>query len=381
MAIEYAAPDHVREVVRSLGRTEDVRFSPDNRRLAMAAFTANRIAVLDVEVGAGAVALTNVLQIASPCVNSPHGLDFIDDDTIVVTSRKADVAIFRLPPRGTGGVHELAPLQVLRAETGSLLGSPGSVAAVDGAGHLRELLVCNNARHSVTRHRVDRAAACAPTGADVLLQRWLNLPDGIGVSGDRRWIAISNHNTHNVLLYEWSARLDAESKPDGVLRGLYFPHGLRFTADGRHLLVADAGAPFIHLYTGGEQGWHGARYPARSVRVMDEALYLRGRGDPQEGGPKGIDIDRGMHVLVATCEHQPLLFLDLRALLRDLPPPPPIESVEYEFGILQQAERLRLKAENAEARAAKAEHRLRKRKAKWLPKPLRRLFSASRPAN
>jgi hypothetical protein len=381
MAIDYTAPDHVREIVQSLGRTEDIRFSPDNRRLAIAAFNANRIAVLDVEVGAGAVTLTGGFEIASPALNSPHGLDFIDDDTIAVTSRKADVAVFKLPPRRSADrLHELSPIQVLRAEAGSAVGSPGSVAVIRGDGAC-ELLICNNSGHSVTLHRLDCGGAWAMTDERPLLRRWLNLPDGIGVSDDRRWIAISNHNTHNVLLYEWSAQLDADSKPDGVLRGLYFPHGLRFTADRRHLLVADAGAPFIHVYASGDQGWCGARYPARSVRIMDEALYLRGRGDPQEGGPKGIDIDRGMNVLVATCEHQPLLFLDLPTLLQDLPAALPVESVEYELGILQQAERLRLKVHDAEARAAKAEHRLRKRKAKWLPKPLRRLYSAWKPAN
>jgi sugar lactone lactonase YvrE len=380
MAVEYSAPDHVRDVIRGLGRTEDIRFSPDNRRLAIAAFNANRIAVFDVEVGAGAVALTGALEIASPSLNGPHGLDFLDDDAIVVASRKADVAIFRLPPRGSSGRHELLPIEVLRAAPGGARRSPGSVAVIAGDGERRDLLICNNFGHSVTRHR----AGC-PVGAitdeEPLLRQWLNLPDGICVSDDRRWIAVSNHNTHNVLLYEWSERLGVASKPDGVLRGLYFPHGLRFTADGRHLLVADAGAPFIQVYARGQKDWHGTRYPARSIRVMDEAVYLRGRNDPQEGGAKGIDIDRGMTILAATCEQQSLLFLDLPGLLRDLPEVQAVDSVEYEFGILQQAERLRLKLHNAESRAAKAEHRLRKRKARWLPKALRRLYSAWKPAN
>jgi len=314
-------------------------------------------------------------------LNYPHGLDFIDDETLVVASRMGGLSIFSVPADETAREpHELSPVQLARADRAPLLESPGSVVVVRND-QVCELLVCNNSGNSVTRHLVDRGTDCAVTGGEVLLRKWINLPDGIGVSHDRRWIAISNHNTHNVLVYEWSERLGAESKPDGVLRGLYFPHGLRFTADGRHLLVADAGAPFIHVYARGNEGWHGARYPARSIRVMDEALFLRGRGDPQEGGPKGIDIDHGMNILAATSEHQSLLFLDLPAMLRDLPAAPVVESVEYEFGILQQAERLRLKAHDAEARAAKAEHRLLKRKAKWLPKPLRRLYSAWKPAN
>jgi DNA-binding beta-propeller fold protein YncE len=380
MAIEYSAPDHVRDVVCRLGRSEDIRFSPDNRRLAVAGFNANRIAVFDVEVGEGAVALTGALEVASPSLNGPHGLDFLDDDTIVVANRKADVAVFRLPRRGSSGRHDLMPTEVLRAGPGEALRSPGSVAVLAADGEQRELLICNNFGHSVTRHRTGGPGGAITDEGPLLLQ-WLNLPDGICVSDDRRWIAVSNHNTHNVLLYEWSERVSVASKPDGVLRGLYFPHGLRFTADGRHLLAADAGAPFIQVYARGQNDWHGTRYPARSIRAMDEAVYRRGRKDPQEGGPKGIDIDRGMTVLAATCEQQSLLFLDLPGLLRDLPEVQAVESVEYEFGVLQQAERLRVKLHDAESRAAKAEHRLRRRKARWLPKPLRRLYSAWKPAN
>ena len=385
MKIDYTARDHVRDVIQSLGRTEDIRFSPSGRRLAVAAFHRNRIAVVDIDVtrvrDTGTVSLTGAVEIASPSLNYPHGLDFIDDETLVVASRMGGLSIFSVPADETAReLHELSPVRLARADWAPLLESPGSVVVVR-SDQVCELLVCNNSGNSVTRHLVDRGTDCAVTGGEVLLRKWINLPDGIGVSHDRRWIAISNHNTHNVLVYEWSERLGAESKPDGVLRGLYFPHGLRFTADGRHLLVADAGAPFIHVYARGNEGWHGARYPARSIRVMDEALFLRGRGDPQEGGPKGIDIDHGMNILAATSEHQSLLFLDLPAMLRDLPAAPVVESVEYEFGILQQAERLRLKAHDAEARAAKAEHRLLKRKAKWLPKPLRRLYSAWKPAN
>jgi DNA-binding beta-propeller fold protein YncE len=385
MEIAYRAAQRTHAIISSLGRTEDVRFSPDNRRLAIAAFNQARIALFDVEIATSAgtpeVSLTGGLEISSSCLRYPHGLDFLDDGTLVVASRQGDVAIFKLPSMQYGAV-DLAPIQVLRAATGATPGSPGSVAAVAGDEERCDLLICSNSRHNVTRHLVDRPGY-AMTDEGVLLQRWLNLPDSIGVSDDHRWIAISNHNTHNVLLYDWSKRLDAASKPDGVLRGLYFPHGLRFTADGRHLLVADAGAPLVHVYARGGEGWHGTRYPARSVRVMDDGLYLRGRVDPQEGGPKGIDLDRGMNVLVATSEHQPLLFLDLPALLRDLPAAVPAENVEYEFGILQQAERLRKKVHDAEARAAKAEYRLHKHKAKakWLPKPLRRLYSAWRLAN
>ena len=37
MKVDFRAGDRARAIVASLGRTEDVRFSPSNRRLAIAA--------------------------------------------------------------------------------------------------------------------------------------------------------------------------------------------------------------------------------------------------------------------------------------------------------------------------------------------------------
>ncbi|HET6620600.1 MAG TPA: hypothetical protein VFG64_11715 [Dongiaceae bacterium] len=382
MEIGYAAPGDVRAVIESLGRTEDVRFSPGNRRLAIAAFIRNRIAVLDVGIaaadGASEVTLTGATEIAASCLSCPHGLDFIDDDTLVVASRKGDLAVFDLLSGSRPA--DLQPAQILRADEASLLNAPGSLAITRRSGSPPELLVCNNDGHSVTRHRIERGSGgFRIADGETLLRRWLNLPDGICVSHDGHWIAVSNHNTHDVLLYRNTPSLDEHADPDGVLRCVHFPHGLRFTVDGRHIIVADAGAPYVHIYASEGQGWAGARSPVRSVRIMDEATFLRGRHNPQEGGPKGIDIDRGMNVLVVTSEHQPLAFFDLPAMLADLLAGGPVLEVRYELGILEQAERLRTRAAQAESRAAKAEARLlakKGRKAWRIAGPLRRACSA-----
>jgi hypothetical protein len=360
MKIEYRAADHVRAIINSLGRTEDVRFSPSNRRLAIAAFNRSRIAVFDVEIaklgGTPDVSLTGAVEISSSSLRYPHGVDFLDDETLAVANREGDVAIFKIPPAGSSA-SEQAPIQVLAAASGSLLFTPGSLAVVRGEDGLHELLVCNNYADSVTRHVMDRDAGCAITKSEVLLSKWLNLPDGLCVSQDRRWIAISNHNTHGVLLYERSSPLNEDSSPDGVLRGVCFPHGLRFSADGRYLFVADAGAPFVHIYSGGGQGWRGARLPAASIRMMDDLVFQRGRKNPQEGGPKGVDFDKSMCVLATTCEYQPLQFLDLAAVLATVPSASPVVEAEYELGVLEVAAQLKKRARQAEERAAVAEAR------------------------
>ena len=50
MRIEYKASDQVRDIIASLGRTEDVRFSPNNRRLAITAFRENAVGLFDVDI-------------------------------------------------------------------------------------------------------------------------------------------------------------------------------------------------------------------------------------------------------------------------------------------------------------------------------------------
>lgn len=337
MKIDYRATDRVRAMISSLGRTEDVRFSPNNRRLAIAAFNRSSIAILDVEVGKSAgspeVSLTGGFEISSPALSFPHGVDFLDDETIAVASREGGVAIFKLPVAHTD--CELAPVQHLVPGSGSIVHTPGSISVLHGEGGHCELLVCNNFADNVSRHTVDRNAGCSIVKSDTLIRKWLCLPDGVCASRDGHWIAVSNHNTHGVLLYERSASLNEDSSPVGVLRGVSFPHGMRFSADGRHLFLADAGAPFVHVYACNGQGWHGTRLPAASIRIMDEQVFRCGRKNPQEGGPKGVDLDRSMTVLATTCEYQSLQFVDAAAVLAAASSGSPVMEVEYELGALQ----------------------------------------------
>jgi DNA-binding beta-propeller fold protein YncE len=318
--LAYTAPPSVQQAIASLGRTEDVCFSPSNRRLAVAGFSRDRVTVFDVRVApageATRVELSGGVEISSPALRLPHGLTFVDDDSVIVTSRGRDVALFRLPP-GEPSVpsHDLQPTTRWPAEAATVWNTPGSVTVIDGADGTAEMLVCNNDGHSITRHRLD-ARAGVITHSEVLLRRYLDVPDGVTVSRDRRWIAVSNHTTHSVLLFANSDALNAESEPDGVLRGAHYPHGLRFSADGRHLFVADAGAPYLHVYEAGPHGWCGVHHPLATVRIMDDATFRAGRFNIEEGGPKGLGIDASSKVLVLTCESLPLAFLDLPALVR-----------------------------------------------------------------
>jgi hypothetical protein len=380
LELPYSAPPSVAAAVAVLGRTEDVRFSPSARRLAVASFHRNRVVVFDVDIasspGATQVALTGGVDLSSPALQSPHGVDFIDDDTLIVTSRRRDVALFTLPP-GQRHVpsHEVLPVATWPADRTTHLNAPGSVVVTRLGEDGCEVLVCNNDGHTVTRHLLGRGPDRAIRHSEILLQEYLDIPDGVSVSPDRRWIAVSNHTSHNVLLYQKSPALNAGATPAGILRRAYYPHGLRFSADGRHLFLADAGAPYLHIYAQDSDGWRGVRDPVATVRIMDDAVFDRGRHNPEEGGPKGLDIDARSNILVVTSECQPLAFFEVPVLLGIAAAAgsgceQKALALDHELSLIRESRRMAAKALEA--------HALRSTLSWRITAPLRRLRAALR---
>jgi hypothetical protein len=321
--LDYAAPAWIRDVIAGLGRTEDVKFSPDGRRLAIAGYTKARIVIVDVQVSGAdeppAVQLTGVTEIDSPDIIEPHGLSFLDPETLLVACRAAFVSVLKLPPAGHGARRIVAPaVRTLRGAILKRIQSPGSVAGRAIGNGLFEVLVCNNYRHRVTRHVLDGNARYRVRSNRTLLRRALDIPDGIDVSADGRWIAVSNHVTHSVLIYENSERLDRDTEPAGQLSGIVFPHGLRFTPDGRALLVAAAGSPHVHVGRRTGDSWAGL-HPTTAIATLPEPAFLKGRHNPAEGGPKGLDIDGAARVVVTTSQYQPLAFFSLADMLAHRP--------------------------------------------------------------
>jgi hypothetical protein len=319
--VPIAAGKGVAEALDRLGRTEDIHFSPDGKRLAIAGFNENRILILDVAIedaviGRGAPAtkagFSAHLEISSQYLDKPHGVFWIDDRTLIVANRQANVDVFALPAH-TEGICELLlePIASIGAGKDTLVSTPGSVAALNLDEGIVEAFVCNNYSHTVTSHVLDGRRGFSALSSARLLVRGLAIPDSIAVGPAGAWIAVSNHSDHSIFLYKNEETLGPKTDPQGVLRGVLYPHGLRFSPNGRFVFVADAGAPFVHVYLSESGEWSGDRYPVASLRVMDDQSYRMGRGNPQEGGPKGLDLSRDGRLLVVTCEMQPLVCMAL----------------------------------------------------------------------
>ena len=310
--IALDAPQRVRDALQRIGRIEDVSFSPDNRRLALACFDQNSVAILDVAITHAAdrphVTIADVAEYSSPYLMTPHGVDFLDDETIVVANRYGNVVAFRLPSDASAGQGSaLTPIEPAPGHDFDLLKQPGSLAIIRDAGAAIEMLICNNKGDTVTRHVLEDDPLRVAS-SDVLLHRWLDFPDSVSVSDDNRWIAISNHDAHIVMLYARTSSLSEDSDPDCILRGAMYPHGLRFSDDAEHLFVADAGRPLVHIYARDGESWRGVRYPTASIRVMSDDIFKLGR-DAESRGAKGVAIDNQGQVLTVTFENQPFSIL------------------------------------------------------------------------
>ena len=308
----------VEAAVLSAGRTEDLKFSPSNRLLAIAAFDRNSCLVLRVNIEASAdgivVTATDLAEVRSKALRDPHGLDFIDDQTLVVASRGGGLSILQLPDgEFSGRVCPAEPLWQFPGGRFRWMRSPGSVAVHHEGDGLVSLLTCNNYSHRVTRHLVDRTPDYRLVQKEVFLRRGLIIPDGIALSHDGRWIAVSSHGTHDVKLYSASDPLSPETEPAGTLTGAGYPHGLQFSADDAYLLVADAGSQVVNVYARGPN-WGGERGPMHSVEVIDDEAFARGRRNIEEGGPKGLALDQAGVLVAVTCEEQPLALYGLRAM-------------------------------------------------------------------
>jgi hypothetical protein len=314
--IEPRVAPHVREAIERLGRTEDVKFSPDNRRLALAGFVANACLVFDVRIrreGHGRrIAIDDFAELRSDWLRDPHGFDFIGNGILVVANRAGAVTMFRLPPRHSGGrALEVQPFKVIdRADNADeALKTPGSLCITRASTWYGEMLVCDTFHNRITRHVFSTVAPGYLDSDAICLENQLDIPDGVVVSPDGAAVAVSNHGQHEILLYD-RRRMSRTAEPVGRLNGMDYPHGLRFSPDGQHLYTADAGRPLVYKFRRPPQGWCGSHTPVAIARVLSEEVFLKGRSNPQEGGPKGLDLTRDGALIAVTCEHQPLTIYD-----------------------------------------------------------------------
>jgi hypothetical protein len=302
------ASDECASALGSLGRTEDLAVSPDGSLIVIPGFGSNRLNLIRFSIEDDGVQICDVRSAAAGGLLRPHGLAFLDDVTMLVANRESELSLVRLDDRRMSVASSTVLIDGLDEVP---VRTPGSVAVRALGGDLAEVFVCNNYAHDVTRYVLDGRQDWSIVDRERLLADQLEIPDGVAVSENGKWIAVSNHNRHAVYLYRYDDGLAVDSPPSGVLHGVNYPHGLVFADGDRHLIVADAGLPNLYTFETSDGDWSGERIPWQIDRVMGEEMFHRGRYNPQEGGPKGVEAV-AERIVAMTSEFQPLAFFALQ---------------------------------------------------------------------
>ena len=302
-------------------RTEDVKFSPSGRVLAVVA-TSGSIFLFAIETRSRSIHINQYAELHSTSLSSPHGIDFLSEDVIVVANRAAWVTFYRIPSVNAWQdrmviepIHEMGSVWFGSKGSTRLLGSravccgPGAVRV-----HRKNLFVTCNKLSTVTVHPFQLQQGAIETGeGTVMAQAGLEIPDGVSLSYDGRLMAVSDHHHHRVVIYRC-----ADNSQSCVLRDvdLHYPHGLCFDPTGRLLFVGDAGARNVHVFA--SKKWDKSinastlKLSAVEPNAFRKTLECTAQQYRElEGGIKGIDIDPSGRIVATTCRHQTLRFFEM----------------------------------------------------------------------
>ncbi|MCG3268599.1 hypothetical protein [Yoonia sp. I 8.24] len=264
------------------------------------------------------VTIEGKLTVKHPSLKLPHGIDFVDEHTLAVANRKGRLVVLRLPDVPFDGNEATADLlyESDKASWRHDMKSPGSVAVANKGRFGYQVLVCLNYSKRIAHQKIftgfgDHRAY----RRRIALKRGMEILDGISVCSQSKSVAISNHDEHAIRVYPSYRSISKHVEPSGRLMGSAYPHGVRFMQDGRGVLVADAGAPLVHYWRDDTTNWQGDHQPTGSFKIMDDATFLAGRHNTQEGGPKGLDIHPFGDFLVLTSEQQGFAAYDLTTMM------------------------------------------------------------------
>ena len=318
--LDYQASQEIKDVISSIGRTEDVKFSMDERRLAITDFLVNKIHLFELCIDNDAstvIKLTKCITICSDDFKRPHGIVFLGNDHFVVANRDGDITLFECPKTSLETSEiQLKALQIFKGSRFyGKIWSPGSVASYEMENGTYRVIVCNNYLHTVISFTVDLTDNVKIKNKGVLIKRGLSTPDGVCVSPNKKWVAISNHDKSEVRIYKLTPVLNRFSDADGKLVGTAHPHGIRFSECGDKLFVANASGQHLQVYQNQNDSWKGIFEPIRTVKIVDDDVFAKADDQPEEGGVKGIEIANMGKLFVASAEHHVMDFYSTDDLL------------------------------------------------------------------
>jgi len=310
------------ESFNSALRTEDIRFSPSGRVLAVVA-TSGNIYLFAVDTSSRPIHVLRSVVLHSASLVSPHGIDFLNEHVVVVANRGGWLTFYRIPGVKTWTDNMTAEL--IHEFGSTWFGGKGSTRQVNGRTvncgpgsvrvHGRQLFVCCNNKSTLTAHSFTLRKEKVEVGdGEVAMRDGLEIPDGIALSRDGRWLAVGDHEYRRIMIL----RRGVTPKIVCELRDadLSHPHGICFDPTGMALYVADAGERAMHVFVSPDEwatAMNSSTYKLPAVEVdaftkTKESVDQRYRS--LEGGIKGVDVDASGRIIATTCQNQMLRFFE-----------------------------------------------------------------------
>lgn len=312
-------------------RTEDIRFSPSGQRLAVAA-TEGCLLLFQIDLTIRPIQVRFETEIRSVALLVPHGVEFFDEETLIVANRNGALVFFQIPVSSEfPAISNLEPFYQVNS---ALFGASGQTrylrdrALFCGPGSVRlfaeTLYVTCNYKNTVSSFACyrDQGKIIVEEG-EVLAHDGLEVIDGVAISSDGNFMALSDHDHHRVVVYRRNCSPQAAASqvqyvfscwlrdPD-----LHYAHGLRFDNSDQVLYVADAGGRFLHVFVDNDGWQNNCDYSYYKTTGVDEAAFSKSQEvtiaahRALEGGVKGLDIAPQENIIAATCRNQVLRFFE-----------------------------------------------------------------------
>ena len=325
--LELSGPAQVRRALADLGRTEDLQFSPDNRGSPSPGSAHHRVLLVDLAIGVqgGAVERRGDRADRAAAHRACASRTASASSTTAPWSWRTAAGkrpIFSLPPPACGVRQlEVEPVRDDRERASATVSPP---RARWRPGRWRALPVRGRGLQQLRQHRsrdtwwtIVTATACctarssSPTGLDI--------PDGVSVSGDRRWLAVEQPQPPTASCSSGARPTSPRTRRRAAELARRRPTR---TACGSPTTGATSWSPTrraaVHRHVYAAEGGDWSRRPRPDRHAPGDGrrdLPASVATTRRRADPKGLDIDRTSSLLAVTSEHQPLALFDARAVL------------------------------------------------------------------
>lgn len=288
-------------------RTEDVCVSPSKKYIAFTGFETHKILILSINTQLNI--FDKYLVVTCKGFKKPHGVAWLDDNTLVVANRFLNTIVFSFLNEDVSDTHknitvyDILKHQIIKDYKDYKC---SCVRACHRSDTTYDIFVCSNTEGYVLQFTYDTSLH-STLNSHVLFDSVLAIPDGIALNKNKSLIAVTDYKHSSTFIFHYSFNT-YESTLIATLKGAKFPHGVVFLNDSK-ILTTCGGTPYVYEYSNTKEIWGGEYMFTSKYRCVEEELYNKHHINEMEGGAKGIDVYD--NYIITTCESTPFFMLKI----------------------------------------------------------------------